>query len=70
MRVLIADPSSVEGVVAEDFTDQRLRQAFSALDLSAARPGEPVDISEAGGGGDAIVAALVGHGRTPAVVRP
>ncbi|MGH8944465.1 MAG: DNA primase [Acidimicrobiia bacterium] len=48
MRVLIADPSSVEGVVAEDFTDQRLRQAFSALDLSAAVPGEPVDISEAG----------------------
>ncbi|MDF2730335.1 MAG: primase, partial [Acidimicrobiia bacterium] len=48
MRVLIADPLSVEGVVAEDFTDQRLRQAFSALDLSAAVPGEPVDISEAG----------------------
>jgi DNA primase len=48
MRVLIADPSSVEGVVAEDFTDQRLRQAFSALDLSAPVPGELVDISEAG----------------------
>jgi len=48
MRVLIADPSSVEGVVAEDFTDQRLRQAFSALDLSGISPGQPVDISEAG----------------------
>jgi len=50
MRVLIADPSSVEGVVAEDFTDQRLRQAFSALDLSGTSPGEPVNISEAGEG--------------------
>jgi len=48
MRVLIADPSSVEGVVAEDFTDQRLRQAFSALDLSGISPGQPVDISGAG----------------------
>ena len=48
MRVLIADPSSVEGVVAEDFTDQRLRQAFSALELSGTSPGEPVNISEAG----------------------
>ncbi|HWL50685.1 MAG TPA: DNA primase [Acidimicrobiia bacterium] len=50
MRVLIADPSSVEGVVAEDFTDQRLRQAFSALELSGTSPGEPVNISEAGEG--------------------
>ena len=48
MRVLLADPSTVEGVVAEDFTDQRLRLAFSALDLSATTPGQPVDISEAG----------------------
>jgi len=50
MRVLLTDPSSVEGVVAEDFTDQRLRLAFSALDLSATTPGLPVDISEAGEG--------------------
>lgn len=48
LRVLIADPSSVEGVVADDFTDQRLRQAFSALDLSDTPPGEPADISGAG----------------------
>ena len=48
MRVLLADPSSVEGVVAEDFTDERLRLAFSSLDLSATTPGQPVDISEAG----------------------
>ena len=38
----------MEGVVADDFTDQRLRQAFSALDLSATPAGEPADISEAG----------------------
>jgi len=48
LRVLIADPASVEGVVADDFTDQRLRQAFSALDLSDTPPGEPADISGAG----------------------
>jgi DNA primase len=48
MRVLLANPSSVEGVVAEDFTDQRLRLAFSALDLSASTSGQPADISEAG----------------------
>jgi hypothetical protein len=48
LRVLIADPSSVEGVVAEDFTDQRLRQAFSALDLTEIRAGQPADISRTG----------------------
>ncbi len=50
MRVLIADPSSVEGVTVEDFTDERLRSAFAAVApaYGSAVAGEPLDISRAG----------------------
>jgi DNA primase len=51
LRVLIADPSSVQGVTEEDFTDQRLRSAFAAISgsLGSVPPGSPLDLSQAGG---------------------
>jgi hypothetical protein len=51
LRVLIADPSSVEGVTEADFTDERLRSAFSAIvpAIATTRPGEPVAIPTATG---------------------
>lgn len=44
LRVLIADPSSVEDVTEADFTDERLRKAFSAIApaLATTGPGEQV----------------------------
>jgi DNA primase len=47
LRVLLADPSQVEGLTVEDFSDDRLRSAFAAIadDLGSAPAGEPVDLS-------------------------
>jgi len=51
LRVLLADPSKVEGVTEEDFTDERLRAAFAGVagQLGSLPPGEPVDISRVAG---------------------
>jgi DNA primase len=47
MRVLLADPSQVAGLTAADFSDERLRSAFSAIadHLASTPAGQPVDIS-------------------------
>ncbi|HEX6147317.1 MAG TPA: DNA primase [Acidimicrobiia bacterium] len=47
MRVLLTDPSQVEGLTVEDFSDDRLRSAFAAIadDLVSTPAGEPVDLS-------------------------
>jgi DNA primase len=47
LRVLLTDPSQVEGLTVEDFSDDRLRSAFAAIadDLDSAPAGEPVDLS-------------------------
>jgi DNA primase len=47
LRVLLTDPSQVEGLTVEDFSDDRLRAAFAAIadDLGAAPAGQPVDLS-------------------------
>ena len=47
LRVLLIDPSQVEGLTVEDFSDDRLRSAFAAIadDLGSAPAGEPVDLS-------------------------
>ena len=47
MRVLLTDPSQVEGLTVEDFSDDRLRSAFVAIadDLASTPAGEPVDLS-------------------------
>jgi len=47
LRVLLIDPSQVEGLTVEDFSDDRLRSAFAAIadDLGSAPAGQPVDLS-------------------------
>jgi DNA primase len=47
LRVLLANPSEVAGVAPDDFSDDRLRAAFSAVadDLGSVPAGSPVDIS-------------------------
>jgi DNA primase len=47
LRVLLTDPSQVEGLTVDDFSDDRLRSAFAAIadDLGSAPAGEPVDLS-------------------------
>jgi DNA primase len=47
LRVLLTDPSQVEGLTVEDFSDDRLRSAFAAIadDLGSAPAGQPVDLS-------------------------
>jgi DNA primase len=47
MRVLLADPAQVAGLTAADFSDERLRSAFSAIadHLASTPAGQPVDIS-------------------------
>ncbi len=66
LRVLLTDPSQVKGVVAEDFTDERLRSAFAAIagDLDSMPAGEPVDISRVGEEEDrALLRSLAMDGR-------
>jgi DNA primase len=50
LRVVLANPSEVPGVTAEDFTDERLRAAYSAIaaGLDSVEPGRPVDVSKVG----------------------
>jgi hypothetical protein len=47
LRVLLANPSEVIGVAADDFTDDRLRAAFLGVagGLDSVPAGSPVDIS-------------------------
>jgi len=47
MRVLLADPAQVAGLTAADFSDERLRSAFSSIvdHLASTPAGQPVDIS-------------------------